>query len=415
MFITIVICCILFQTGFAIYLLCISRIEGVFEKNMLNLLLFLLAHICLKLIFLLWLHNAVEYGKISTALGLYYGPLLYSTAMWLIGKPLSRQQKLLHITPFAIISSAYFILILATLNGPVSEGLINGYSMAVQWLVVISLLLYSIYSHQTLVRDSQKDNIREIIEDPRGKLVNRISTVFFSGMTCGALLELGNYSRYGVPLFELRFLPYFFFAFIPAMILSYKIRNIIHSRSIPPYFPEKKFTVIHFPELVDEDPGFLIEEISKDEQSLPDETPPSAESVEDKRYKKSAVSLEMMNRYQEMLNHYMQRSKTYLNAELSLESLAEEVDIPKHHLTQLLNEKLHKNFYHFINEYRIEEAKLKLESIQLQEFSLLSLAFDCGFNSKSSFNNYFKKITGQTPSFYRNQCLNFSKQAQLAK
>jgi AraC-like DNA-binding protein len=76
----------------------------------------------------------------------------------------------------------------------------------------------------------------------------------------------------------------------------------------------------------------------------------------------------------------------------------------RHHLTQLLNEKLEKNFYSFINEYRIGEAIDRLNDPALQ-VNILSLAFDCGFNSKSSFNNYFKKITGSTPTAYRKQRL----------
>jgi AraC-like DNA-binding protein len=76
----------------------------------------------------------------------------------------------------------------------------------------------------------------------------------------------------------------------------------------------------------------------------------------------------------------------------------------RHHLTQLLNEKVEKNFYTFINEYRIGEAIDRLNDPSLQ-VNILSLAFDCGFNSKSSFNNYFKKITGHTPTSYRKQQL----------
>ena len=84
--------------------------------------------------------------------------------------------------------------------------------------------------------------------------------------------------------------------------------------------------------------------------------------------------------------------------------MATRMKMSRHHLTQLLNERLEKNFYSFINEYRIEEAIDRLNDPSLQ-VNILSLAFDCGFNSKSSFNNYFKKITGTTPTAYRKQQL----------
>ena len=80
--------------------------------------------------------------------------------------------------------------------------------------------------------------------------------------------------------------------------------------------------------------------------------------------------------------------------------IASKMKMSKHHLTQLLNERIMKNFYSYISEYRIAEATERLNNPVLQ-VNILSLAFDCGFNSRSSFNSYFKKITGYTPSAYR--------------
>ena len=110
----------------------------------------------------------------------------------------------------------------------------------------------------------------------------------------------------------------------------------------------------------------------------------------------------MMNDYEAALAAFMQKSRIYLDPDLSLEVLATRMKMSRHHLTQLLNERLEKNFYSFINEYRIEEAIDRLNDPSLQ-VNILSLAFDCGFNSKSSFNNYFKKITGSTPTAYRKE------------
>ena len=126
--------------------------------------------------------------------------------------------------------------------------------------------------------------------------------------------------------------------------------------------------------------------------------------VVDRRYERSGMDARMMNDYETALAAFMQKSRIYLDPDLSLEILASRMKMSRHHLTQLLNEKLEKNFYSFINEYRIEEAIDRLNDPSLQ-VNILSLAFDCGFNSKSSFNNYFKKITGTTPTAYRKQQL----------
>ena len=65
-----------------------------------------------------------------------------------------------------------------------------------------------------------------------------------------------------------------------------------------------------------------------------------------------------------------------------------------------VNKKVGKNFYDFVNQYRLEEFKRLLSDPKNRNLTLLSLAIDCGFNSKSSFNRHFKKVTGQTPSQY---------------
>jgi AraC-like DNA-binding protein len=128
------------------------------------------------------------------------------------------------------------------------------------------------------------------------------------------------------------------------------------------------------------------------------------EKQPERHYKKSALDTPMMDEYEHALVNFMRKTKIYLEAEISLEGLSAKVNIPKHHLTQLLNERFKKNFYAFINEYRIAEAIEKLKDPDTDD-SILSLAYDYGFNSKSSFNNYFKKLTGATPSMYRKEYL----------
>jgi len=97
----------------------------------------------------------------------------------------------------------------------------------------------------------------------------------------------------------------------------------------------------------------------------------------------------------------MEDEKPYLDNRLSLKQLAELIDLTTNHLSQIINEKLNKNFFDFINEYRIKEVKQNLSNPKLQHYTLLAIAFQSGFNSKSSFNDIFKKNTGLTPSEYQ--------------
>lgn len=107
--------------------------------------------------------------------------------------------------------------------------------------------------------------------------------------------------------------------------------------------------------------------------------------------------------YVSKLKHYMVTEKPYLNPDISLPELASKLEIPSHHLSRVINEQLGTNFFDFINQYRVEEIKEKIGNPQYENYSLLGIAFDCGFNTKSAFNRVFKKMTGFTPSEYRKQ------------
>lgn len=98
---------------------------------------------------------------------------------------------------------------------------------------------------------------------------------------------------------------------------------------------------------------------------------------------------------------YMKEKKPYLQPNLSATELAKYLNISRHQLSNILNKELGKNFYDFINEYRVEEFKIIQADERLQHLTLLALAYESGFSSKSSFNAVFKKMTGMTPSAYR--------------
>lgn len=101
------------------------------------------------------------------------------------------------------------------------------------------------------------------------------------------------------------------------------------------------------------------------------------------------------------LQESLERGQHYLDPDLSLIRLAEIMNIPPGKLSYAINNRLGKNFYDFVNEYRVKEFLKRLSEKQYAHLSLLGLAFECGFRSKSTFNAFFKKQTGQTPSAYK--------------
>lgn len=123
------------------------------------------------------------------------------------------------------------------------------------------------------------------------------------------------------------------------------------------------------------------------------------------KYENSSLSSSEADIYLEQLLEYMATEKPYLEGELKLNDLAGQLSIPPHHLSQIINEKLGKNFFEFVNSYRIKEAKEILSDPGKQDFKILRVAFESGFNNKTTFNTTFKTEVGTTPSLYRKEKL----------
>jgi AraC-like DNA-binding protein len=123
------------------------------------------------------------------------------------------------------------------------------------------------------------------------------------------------------------------------------------------------------------------------------------------KYAGSRLTETEARQYAEKLTEYMNSSQPYLNPGLTLSTLAGDIGVSSHHLSQVINEKFGHNFFDFINGYRVESFKSKISDPGYRDYSFLGIALDCGFNSKSAFNRIFKQKTGLTPSQYKNTLL----------
>ncbi len=122
---------------------------------------------------------------------------------------------------------------------------------------------------------------------------------------------------------------------------------------------------------------------------------------ERKKYENSNLQDTQKERLVKKLLDYVEKEKPYLEPELTLGQLSEQVNIPAHYLSQIINEKIEKTFGDFINGYRVEQAKAMLIDEQYSHYTIISTAYEAGFNSKTAFYTAFKKFTGKTPSQYR--------------
>jgi AraC-like DNA-binding protein len=133
--------------------------------------------------------------------------------------------------------------------------------------------------------------------------------------------------------------------------------------------------------------------------------PPDVQELKIKKYERSSLTIDKADLHLQVLLTTMRDKKPYLDNELTLAKLADMLSIPQHHLSQILNEKLNQNFFDFVNGYRIKEAKEILVSPEGELLTILAIAEEVGFNSKSAFNNAFKKVTNTTPSEFKKKHL----------
>jgi len=126
------------------------------------------------------------------------------------------------------------------------------------------------------------------------------------------------------------------------------------------------------------------------------------------KYGQNMTDVSIYYDYQKQLNQIMEKEKLFLLPELSLDDLASKLNIPPKQLSQTIHLCFNQNFNYYINHHRVEEAKRLMESDKQNKKKLFAILNEAGFNSKSVFNESFKKITGLTPKDYRQKLTNNS-------
>lgn len=135
----------------------------------------------------------------------------------------------------------------------------------------------------------------------------------------------------------------------------------------------------------------------KNNSNLPERT-----DEDEFKARRSYLSPEILSEYEWRLKNVMEAEQLYLREDMSIELLVNATNIPRHHLSELFNNHLQVSFFRFIAEYRISYA---IESLKKEGYGLTleGLASECGFNSKTTFNKYFKEITGLSLYEYRHR------------
>jgi len=338
----------------------------------------------------------------NPTLNLLHGPILYLYVRLLISeKPIITSKKLAHFIPFIV----FYLLFISmahpepmlpfpdktdTFSGPIAQhslagifeplffnfGLINalffvGYSM---------LTLYALRIHQQKISNvfSQNNNQLSL------KWIYALPATFCALVILNAISENLLTSTNQANSLTLHMLSFACFSIVLCFFgvsqkpVFYRIKNITSSAQSIENTKKDETSNSRL-----QDPPLTVNEITPVESSASD--------LSDEAIAEIIVKMQS----------YMRLKKPYLDPDFSVYSLAQALDIPRRVLSQALNTGLSKNFYIYVNEYRIDEVKKLLEQSCEKQLTILEIAFQAGFKSKSSFNSLFKQYCDMTPSQYR--------------
>ncbi len=353
------------QALFAGLFIAVRKKQNTADK----ILAVLLFSIAVDMSFTLFKEKTFLFTEIPPVLPLAFGPLVYLYVKALITRSYKFNYKsLLHFIPF----TAFMLTTLIFIDKPVMQG--NNFfenNSFLPFRITYSITFFSVNTVYSILSfiliNKHQKNIKDIFSYTSEKItLNWLKIVLFSFIATYILLYIsglwyiaGNKNFYmeNITPVELSYTGLTFFAFAFS------------------FFGFKQLAVFSEKELRNNKPKYLS----------------------------SGLTKENAEKYSKQLKNIMTEKKPYLNEKLTISDLANMLNISRHHLTQIINENLNKNFYNFVNEYRIEEVKKMLLDDKKKHYSILAIAYECGFNSKSTFNTLFKKYTGITPSEYRKQ------------
>lgn len=308
---------------------------------------------------------------VTAPVPLFHGPLLYLYCLYaLLGLRQFRPVHYLHFVPGVaayLYMFNFFFFYSANEKIGIDAGKINDFSTFTNLLLVaifISGLVYATLSYGLTTKHKQK-------------IKNQFS--FSKGISL-------TWLRYCIVSIGL--------VFLLAVIVFY-LRDGLYMKF--PFNPEYIFYSILVAFI------FYIGYFGIKHENIFVDTPNGAQNVVEnktstEKYRKSGMKEEEATRRYEQLLYFMDKEKPYLNPKLNLYELAGQLDLSINQLSQIINQKAKVNFHDFVNQYRVEEFLRNAE--KKQHFSLLALALESGFNSKSTFNSIFKKFKGLSPSQY---------------
>jgi len=360
------------QTLFAGILIAVKRPRMMANQVLAAWLLL----ICTEMIIVLLNETLIDLYTVKT-LPYTYGPLLWLYTKWMTSeRPQFKRSFLWHFLPFLV----FLVTSLIYFDQPVMDGT-HGFLVVdrfVPFRIVYAISFFAsitAYSAATFVMiHRHQRHLKRLVSYTSGK----ITLQWLTGLSitfCAGYMLMFIFGGVDILVGFMPFDPYEL-SFIGLTILTFL------------------FTIFGFHQ------PSIFEELVRYRQDVP-EKQYNGEEEGQKKYARSGLKPKDIERYKGVIEKYMAIEKPYLNRELTIYDLAGQLNIPRHFISEVINEHMGKNFYSLVNEYRVKEVKQRIVDPAYSHLTILAIAYDSGFNSKSSFNTIFKEHTGMTPSGYQ--------------
>lgn len=348
----------------------ITRKSNVKHANRIWALFLVLFSLNITYNVLFW---AYEDSKFTNSLNLMYlipfslyGPLFYLYMLFLVKKDsiqFFRKRTLVHFVPSLLIFANfvyYFSLpvetkILFEGQEDVFGGTILIHPSIVYVFICITLLFYTIFAYKTLKTHFQEDDEMKL-------WLTLITSVF--GLFGISWIIYFALARTGMLRIEHDYFISFFMIFMIGLTsyFGFNYSDVFNGKPLRRVFPIIK-------------------------------------------YKNSGLSRKVLNELKLKLINLMERDGLYLDCELKLADIADELNVSRHHASQIINECFGVSFYEYLNNLRIQEAEKLLMDNEAIDLNITDIAYKSGFNNRMSFYNTFRKHFGVTPSEFRSKNL----------
>lgn len=361
----------IFQSLAAAVWLSRARLRNSADGILVLLLLCIATHLTIKLVIYNFVGDKEVRLMMNTFINFCYGPLLYLYALKVKDPAFVPSSRWYVFLPFAAGLIGYFsvVSVLFT-NTEAGHHMLYWYNTISFWIFIPADFIFSLIALQ-LAR-------RQAAASAEQKITRQIAWIFLT-LSCVALLSYILLQRGFSFNIAVRSIAY---AMLVVVCLSIVRHRYILYNNIP--LPAADV----LPVLKEAVEGIAVP------GSTAEDTPADS--------KKGSLPFPECARIWQQLESEMKDRRLFLDSDLSLDKLSSQSGINKYHISETLNHFARKSFYQYINEYRVADMLARLKDLQEKDIAIniLSLAYDAGFKSKSSFNRYFKELTGYTPTEY---------------